>query len=133
MNEWFSKYLGKEGVRLFQYHPSFVLRPTNSDGRRKDDEKYRIIFQNKSALHLVNETSIKDLNQRFTQGTIDHKNFRPNVLVDYSTAYDEDKWKNMIINNVELLQILHCDRCNSTTVNQETGKLGLETLKALSK
>lgn len=118
---------------MFQYHRQFKLRPTNSDGRRRDDDKYEIIFQNKSSIHLVNEASINDLNKRFSQGSVCHKNFRPNILVDTSKPYDEDKWKHMSIDDVEFVQLLNCDRCFSTTVNQETGKLGLETLKALSK
>ena len=135
MHNWFRTFLGKPHIRLVQYHQSFELRDTNSNHRRDDDKQFPIIYQNKSGLHLVNESSIKDLNSNFPEGSdfISHENFRPNVLVDYQKAWDEDLWKIMSINGVKFLRLLKCDRCPSTNVNARTGIKGQPTLTTLNK
>jgi len=130
---WFEKFLGKPGIRLMQHHQDLSYRNTNSNERRTDDKKFPIIYQNKSGLHLVNESSINDLNAHFSQGSdpVIYENFRPNVVVDYPKPWDEDTWRYMSINGVSFLQLMNCDRCPSTTVNPKTGNPGQETLKAL--
>ncbi|CAG2163332.1 unnamed protein product [Oppiella nova] len=134
-NKWFQTFLGKPGVRLLQHHESFDFRDTNSDKRRNDDKEFPIIYQNKSGLHLINESSISHLNSRFSEGAdhVCHENFRPNVLVDYPQAWAEDTWKWMRINGVNFMRLLACDRCPSTTVNQKTAVKNMETLVALKK
>ncbi|CAG2113491.1 unnamed protein product, partial [Medioppia subpectinata] len=132
-NDWFQTFLGKPGIRLLQHHPSLDYRDTNSDQRRSDDKLYPIIYQNKSGLHLINESSVRDLNSRFTEGAdhVTYENFRPNVLVDYPHPWAEDKWLWMRINKLKFMQLMNCDRCPSTTVNTETGVKNMETLVAL--
>ena len=135
VNQWFIKFLGKESVRLVQYHESFKKRDTNSDKRRTDDNKFPILYQNKSGLHLVNESSLQDLNRNFPEeadGVI-YENFRPNLLVDYPKPWDEDMWQYMAINGVLFLRLLRCDRCPSTQVNPNTGFAGQPTLATLKK
>ncbi|CAG2180881.1 unnamed protein product [Oppiella nova] len=134
-NKWFETFLGKPGVRLLQHHESFEFRDTNSDKRRNDDKEFPIIYQNKSGLHLINESSISHLNSRFSEGAdhVCHENFRPNVLVDYPQTWAEDTWKWMRINGVNFMRLLVCDRCPSTTVNQKTAVKNMETLVALKK
>ena len=129
--------MGKPNIRLVQYHQSFKLRETNSNNRRTDDKQFPIIYQNKSGLHLVNESSVRDLNSNFEveveRGSVTYENFRPNVLVDYPKPWDEDLWKLISINGVSFLRLLKCDRCPATTVNPNTGIKGQPTLTTLNK
>jgi uncharacterized protein YcbX len=134
-HQWFETFLGKPGIRLVQHHQDLKYRDTNSNERRSDDHKFPIIYQNKSGLHLVNQSSVNDLNSRLSQESeaLIYENFRPNVLVDYYKPWDEDTWKYMSINGVSFLQLMNCDRCPTTEVNPKTGKPGQQTLKTLRK
>lgn len=135
VNQWFRSFLNRPSVRLLQYHDSFRLRDTNSNKRRTDDNKFPIIYQNKSGLHLINQCSVDDLNSNFPEGVegVVYQNFRPNVLVDHPKPWDEDLWQYMTINGVLFVRLLRCDRCPSTQVNQSKGVGGQPTLATLTK
>src|SRR5438552_3842918 len=83
-NQWFQTFLGNPKIQLIQHHPKLEYRPTNSDERFSQEEKYPIIYQNKAGLHIVNEASIRDLNRKFKSESepATEGNFRPNVLFD---------------------------------------------------
>ncbi|CAG2163333.1 unnamed protein product [Oppiella nova] len=68
-NQWFETFLGRPGVRLLQHHHSFDFRDSNTYDRRNDDKDYPIIYHNKSNVHLINESSISDLNSRLPEGS----------------------------------------------------------------
>ena len=135
VNQWFRTFLNRPSVRLLQFHDSFKLRDTNSDKRRSDDNKFPIIYQNKSGVHLVNQSSIDDLNSNFpgpSEGVV-HQNFRPNILVNYPKPWDEDMWQYMLINDVLFIRLVLCNRCSVTQVNQREGVRGQPTLATLRK
>ena len=92
----------------------------------------KISFQDGSPVHLINNTSIDDLNSKSDNEKVTYKNFRPNILTS-SEPYSEDNWKFIKMNKVELLNIQPCDRCVLTTVNVETGVRGKEPLETLKK
>ena len=135
MNQWFRTFLNRPSVRLLQYHDSFKLRDTHSDERRNDDKKFPVIYQNKSGFHLVNQSSIEDLNRHFPEGKegVVVENFRPNIVVNYPKPWDEDMWQYMSINGVLFMRLVLCNRCAATQVNQREGVRGQPTLATLRK
>ncbi|CAG2168667.1 unnamed protein product [Oppiella nova] len=133
-NQWFETFIGRPGVRLLQHHHSFDFRDSDSSKRRKDDKDFPIIYQNRSGLHLVNESSVNDLNSQFPEGEdqVSYDNFRPAVLVEYPEPWAEDNWKWMRINGVNFLMLISCDRCPTICVDPETGAK-VDTFKTLKK
>ena len=135
VNQWFRTYLNRPSVRLLQYHDSFKLRNTHSAGRRTDDKKFPVIYQNKSGVHLVNQSSIDDLNSHIPESNermvVD--NFRPNIVVNYPKPWDEDMWQYMSINGVLFMRLLRCNRCFAIQVNQNKGVMGQSSLATLRK
>ncbi|PAV81140.1 hypothetical protein WR25_22384 [Diploscapter pachys] len=60
-------------------------------------------------------------NDNWWNNPVTSTNFRPVILVDKCRAYDEDKWAEVRIGDVELQCFKPCDRCVLTTVDPETG------------
>ena len=89
----------------------------------------------KSGVHLVNQTSIDDLNRHFPGGKegVVVENFRPNIVVNYPKPWDEDMWQYMLINDVLFIRLVLCNRCAATQVNQMEGVRGQPTLATLRK
>lgn len=58
--------------------------------------------------------------------------FRPNVVLEHDTAWDEDFWKQMRIGAVTFDVVKPCERCIVTTTDQSTGaRKGIEPLAVL--
>uniref|UniRef100_A0A7E4ZQV2 MOSC domain-containing protein n=1 Tax=Panagrellus redivivus TaxID=6233 RepID=A0A7E4ZQV2_PANRE len=75
---------------------------------------------------LCTESSVDDLNSKLAQldddkATVSMLNFRPNIGVDGPPPYDEDKWLNVRIGEVEFSCFKPCTRCVLTTVDPESG------------
>jgi hypothetical protein len=58
--------------------------------------------------------------------------FRPNLVFSGGEAFEEDKWGDFSIGNVEFYGIKPCARCVMTTIDQETAMKGKEPLKTLA-
>lgn len=57
----------------------------------------------------------------------------PNFVVEGCTAFAEDAWQRMEINEVTFRVVKPCSRCIITTIDPETGKrTGTEPLKTLA-
>ncbi|CAG2173353.1 unnamed protein product, partial [Oppiella nova] len=81
-----------------------------------------IAFQDGSALLVINQNSINDLNERLPNETkVSHKNFRPNILITDCEAFEEDNWKYVKIRDIDFTFLKPCDRCVLTTINPDTG------------
>lgn len=104
-----------------------------------------------AALHLVNDATIKDLNEKMADDQkVTVRNFRPNILIEGKlfvdktnflwsvflqlgpSAFDEDQYKFVKIGNVVTKVSLECLRCIETTVS-ENGEMNKqrEPLKTL--
>jgi uncharacterized protein YcbX len=81
---------------------------------------------------LVTTTaSLNDLNSRL-EIPVPMDRFRPNIVIDGASPYEEDTWKYIRIGD-QLLQFgKKCGRCTVTTIDQESGVSSHEPLKTLS-
>lgn len=120
-------------------------RPSRSSGHRTADveERYRVLYQNYSNIHLTTEKSLNDLNQRIVKNSgaekiVSNDHFRANIVVDESKAWDEDHWARLRFMNASgeeseaaLYQLQNCERCIQTTIGRDSAKKIPEPLKTL--
>lgn len=91
-----------------------------------------VSFVDSFPILVVNAKSLADLNSRMDQ-PVPVNRFRANIVIDGHLAYEEDHWKNIKINQVQLKSGHACSRCTVTTIDQETGEgKGPEPLKTLA-
>ncbi len=123
---WFTGCLGFP-ARLV-YMPESTFRRANPGyvaARR------RVSFADAYPLLLIGSSSLVDLNQRM-ETALPMNRFRPNLVVSGSTPFDEDRWKQFRIGAVEFAVVKPCDRCVTTTIDQQTGVAGKEPLRTLA-
>jgi len=128
-DDWLSHTL-QEKCRLVSID-SEHLRKMKSKYNGKENDY--ISFSDISPIHLISEESLKDLNSKLeSQVTID--NFRPNILVSGSPAYEEDNWSSVKIGNCEFEVTLKTPRCKFITIDPITTKVDSkqEPLRTLS-
>jgi uncharacterized protein YcbX len=123
---WFSELLGLR-CRLVQMpdHPSRFI-----------DSKYAppnspVSFADAFPLLLISRMSLEDLNARLAE-PVPMNRFRPNLVIDGTTAFEEDSWRALQIGSVSFRVAKPCARCTVPTVNQDTGETGKEPLRTLS-
>ena len=80
---------------------------------------------------IIGQSSLDDLNQRMKE-PLPMNRFRPNIVFTGGEPYEEDGWKNFRIGQNRFVGVKPCSRCVLTTVNQDTGKKGIEPLATLS-
>lgn len=79
-------------------------------------------YQDLFPILIINQSSIDDLNQRINGNfVVSYCNFRPNIVVEYAGAYQEDQWKTIRINGTDFNFAKPCDRCTMICVDQNTG------------
>ncbi|MCE7059495.1 MOSC domain-containing protein [Dyadobacter sp. CY343] len=81
---------------------------------------------------LTSETSLDDLNSRLPE-PVSMNRFRPNFVIAGAATFEEDQWKSIQISGIGFDLISPCERCVVVTIDQETGRKGLEPLRTLSK
>jgi uncharacterized protein YcbX/ferredoxin len=70
---------------------------------------------------LVNMASLQDLQQR-CPASVRVEQFRPNLVVSGTTAWEEDSWKRLQIGEITFEMPKPCSRCVFTTVGTESGR-----------
>ncbi|XP_042860211.1 mitochondrial amidoxime reducing component 2-like [Penaeus japonicus] len=71
--------------------------------------------------YLVTTTSsLLDLNTR-SKEPVQMTCFRPNLVVQSATPFDEDDWAFLKIGEVILRRLKPCERCIQTTINMNSG------------
>ncbi|OWR45616.1 Mo-molybdopterin cofactor sulfurase [Danaus plexippus plexippus] len=123
-SEWVSRLLDKSAnnFRLVLYasnNSRKLKRPANNVYKfRKTDTG---ALPDELPFHLMNETSIDDLNTKLQGNKVCYKNFRPNFLITGARPYEEDDWKYVKIGENIFEVIKPCTRCMLTTIDPETG------------
>jgi hypothetical protein len=76
----------------------------------------------RKCLHIVSLASIREL-ERVVGRAIDPIRFRPNLVVDFDTAWEELSWvgKEIAVGEARLLVEARTDRCAATNVDPATG------------
>lgn len=88
-------------------------------------------FADAFPLLLASSASLADLNARMER-PLPMNRFRPNVVVDGCTPWEEDGWTHVRIGDLPVRVPKPCDRCVVTTTDQRTGERGVEPLRTLA-
>ena len=80
---------------------------------------------------IIGQSSLDDLNSKMEK-PLHMKRFRTNFVFNGGKSFDEDRWKKIIVGDLEFLVVKPCARCTITTVDQETGIRGIDPLKTLA-
>ena len=107
-----------------------------NDTKRMVDEKYAgsnqiNSFSDGFPILIAGQQSLDFLNQKLKQ-PIDINRFRPNMVFDGGSAYDEDSFSMFSINDVLFKGVKPCARCQVIGIDQNTSKVNLEPLSVLS-
>jgi len=106
--QWLSEFLETPGLRML------------CQTQLCQDDGNNIHYQDESAVSLVSEQSISDVNTKLND-PVTTTNFRSNIIVTAEKPYVEDKWINVFVNNVWFQRMFHTERCLMTTIDPETG------------
>ncbi|RWS13187.1 mitochondrial amidoxime reducing component 2-like protein, partial [Leptotrombidium deliense] len=121
---WIQKYLQGDDFRMMRYVQDLSL----SDSRKwtgtklgfNKDEK--MVFHDANAVHVINNCSVADINNKIPEEEITYRRFRPNILIECE-AYIEDRFQELHINDTLLRKQLKTGRCVLTTVNPDKGTM----------
>jgi uncharacterized protein YcbX len=125
--EWLSQFLGA---------PHRLARIADDDSRmswtvRGVTSTYKMAFTDAYPVLMTSVASLDDLNQRL-ESPVAMNRFRPNIVVDGAAAFAEDAWRQLRIGGVDSTVAAPCIRCVIISVNQDTGKRGMEPLRTLA-
>lgn len=100
------------------------------------DERYNVdnnltSFSDGYPILMISESSLTDLNTR-TGEVLEMNRFRPNLVIKNSKPYQEDTFREFIINSIHFYGVKPSARCIITTIDPQTGKKGKEPLTTLA-
>jgi uncharacterized protein YcbX len=126
---WLSAALGRAVSLVYLDDPT--QRPVNPEYAGEAD---RVTFADAFPVLLANAASLDALNE-WIDDPVPITRFRPNVVVQGVPAWAEDGWVGgrLRIGAVEFRVPKPCNRCVTTTIDQETGEKGREPLATLGR
>jgi uncharacterized protein len=127
---WLTGVLGFP-CRLVRIGPAFH-RPVKNERLHPGDT---VGFADGYPFLAVSEASLQDVNRRIGAAgaaAVPMDRFRPNLVLEGCSPYEEDNWKRIRIGNVTLRSAGPCSRCIITTTDQRTGARGKEPLRTLA-
>jgi uncharacterized protein YcbX/ferredoxin len=113
INQWLSGFF-KRDVQLRWVGPALTRRV-------KKHEAVPLSFADGFPYLLVTDASLRDLQQR-CPASVRVEQFRPNLVVAGTAAWEEDTWKVIRIGEVVFDIAKPCSRCIFTTVSPERGQ-----------
>jgi len=116
VNRWFSDYLGLDCGLVHMDDDQH--RPVQNAAASFDDE---VSFADGGPLLLVSEASLAWLNARLAK-PVAMRQFRPNIVTTAEAAFDEDAWRFIRTDEVELEVAWSCPRCVLTTIDPATAR-----------
>ncbi|WNI19280.1 MOSC domain-containing protein [Actinacidiphila sp. ITFR-21] len=134
-DRWFEEFLDAP-VRLVHMDDPAVRRTVDPRFARPED---RVSLADGFPLLVTTTASLAALNtliaagDRAEEGPLPMNRFRPNVVIDGTAAWEEDKWRRVRIGSVEFRVPKPCGRCVITTTDQRTGARGKEPLRTLAR
>ncbi len=125
-NSYFSNILG-EDIRFVK------MTQTNTRHKKliKGPEATEVSFADGYPYLIVGTDSLRQLNARLDSPVLMDR-FRPNIIIETSTAHIEDSWESIKVGDVDMLVIKPCARCSVITIDQQTAEKSKGTIKALS-
>ncbi len=116
VNQWFSDAL-ELPCRLVNMAERHV-RPLKP-GRGRDDD--RVSLADGAPVLLTATASLAQLNARLPR-PVGMLNFRPNLVAETATPFEEDRWRRIRVGEAELDVAWACTRCVITTIDPETAE-----------
>ncbi|GMR45296.1 hypothetical protein PMAYCL1PPCAC_15491, partial [Pristionchus mayeri] len=115
---WIWKLIGSRNpVRSFLSE----LRTSSSKLQSPKPDKFKVSYVEKSPFYVITESSLASLNERLDR-PVTAANFRPNIVIEGNTAWDEDRWAQVKFGDETVLNCDQlCTRCTVTTVDPENG------------
>jgi hypothetical protein len=124
--EWLSTFLDV---------PCRLVRIPDDEKRRADPEYAgpddQVGFADGFSFLLTSRASLDDLNRRLSV-PLPMNRFRPNIVVDGTGAFEEDRWKRIRMDGITFAVAKPCARCVTTTTNQDTAERSHEPLRTLA-
>lgn len=125
--DWFTQALqlpSEKQVRLVRQSPNHI-RPINPKYAAKPDEP--VSFADGYPFLLTATGSLAELNSRIDEfpdqsQAVSMNRFRPNIVVNTTEPFIEEKWNLIKIGEVQFSVVKPCSRCIITTTEQNTGK-----------
>lgn len=112
-----------------------LVRIPDDEMRRADPEyagpNDQVGFADGFPFLLTSRASLDDLNRRLSV-PLPMNRFRPNIVVDGSDAFEEDRWKRIRIDGITFAVAKPCARCAITTTDQDTAERSHEPLRTLA-
>ena len=128
---WLSAFL-RTDVRLVRFDPATTRR---CNPVYVGDSGAHTMYADGYPMLVIGAASLDDLNARLAaKGAqpLPMNRFRPNVVVGGLPPYDEDHLDTLTCGHVTLRFVKPCTRCQVTTTDQATGRVGIEPLPTLS-
>ena len=129
--QWLSSFLGVPH-RILRFDRSHA-RLCNPD--YAGDSGAHTMFADGYPLLVIGQSSLDDLNTRLVAkgaAPLPMNRFRPNVVVAGLDPYAEDHLDTLESDGVALRLVKPCVRCQVTTTDQASGRVGIEPLHTLS-
>ncbi|MFK7809212.1 MAG: MOSC domain-containing protein [Saprospiraceae bacterium] len=126
-NKWLSKQLSTSCEIV--YMPEQTHRPVTSE---LVPENTIVSFADGYPYLVIGTASLDDLNGRLKEA-IGIERFRPNIVVQTETAFEEDAWKRFQLGNVDFSGVKPCSRCQMINVNPKTAIVENQPLRTLAK
>lgn len=130
VNDWIAVRAGRPLRLVWQEDPT-VRRVSGAHGGLDGDT---LSLADAGPLLLTSESSLAQL-QEWVGGEplLSMTRFRPNVVVDGSGPFEEDRWRTVRLGEVELRTAELCDRCVMATIDPETLAGGHEPTATLAR
>ncbi len=119
-------------VRLVRFDAAEIRR---CNPQYAGDSGAHTAFADGYPLLATGEASLTDLNARLAAGgaaALPMNRFRPNVVLAGLEPYDEDHVDTIAADGVTLKLVKPCTRCQVTTTDQDTARVGSEPLATLA-
>lgn len=114
---WLTRYLGKD-KRLVRFDP---LHKRVSSPEWTGELESSSQFSDAFAWLVLSQSSLDDLNGRLTH-PLPMNRFRPNIVLEGTEAFDEDRIHELSTNAVRWRLVKPCTRCAITTTDQATAE-----------
>jgi uncharacterized protein YcbX len=126
-DQWLSDFLGIK-CRLV-YQPSHIIRPVDPNYAEATD---KVNFSDGFPFLITSDASLASLNQEMNL-QLPMQRFRPNLVISGCDSYEEDSWREIMINGIHFRLPKPCSRCPVPAINTDTGERGKEPLKTLNR
>lgn len=121
--------------RLLELAPDKKCRLVRQSPTQIREVRHKLSFKTENPVSfadgypflLTATASLADLNRRIAETyqeaapLIPMNHFRPNIVVETATAFEEDNWKVIKLGDLQFAVVKPCSRCIITTIDQQKG------------